>query len=158
MLPELLESWNSVYANHPALRTAIEFAHVGGLIAIGGCALTADLAAITAARHGSIGRIVELQLLQRTHRIVVIGLAALFVSGILLFAADVDTYLDSPIFWTKMGLVVLLLFNDALLVVEEREVKRGKAPKWVGLHHTATASLVLWSLTTLAGVALLNIG
>jgi hypothetical protein len=147
-----------VYANHPALRTAIEFAHVGGLIASGGCALTADLAAITEARNGSVGRIVELQLLQRTHRIVVIGLIAPFVSGVLLFGADVDTYLHSRIFWVKMGLVVLLLANGALLMVEERHVKRGKAPKWVGLHYAAAASLVLWSLTTLAGVAFPNIG
>jgi hypothetical protein len=44
MLTDLIESWNALYANHAALRTAIEFAHIGGLVAGGGCAIAADLA------------------------------------------------------------------------------------------------------------------
>jgi uncharacterized membrane protein len=154
----LLESWVSVYANHAALRTGIEFVHIGGLVAGGGCAITADLATITTAREGSATRATQLQLLKKTHRIVVSGLAALAISGLLLFASDVETFLYSRIFWLKMGLMVLLLINGALVLAGERQVQRGEAHAWARLHHTAMASLVLWFLTTLAGAALPNIG
>ena len=158
MLLHLLESWVSLYANHPALRTGIEFAHIGGLVAGGGCAITVDLATISTTRKGSATGMTQLQLLSRTHRIVVAGLAALAFSGLLLFAADVETFLYSRVFWLKMGLMVLLLANGALLLLRERQVRQGEPRAWMRLHHTAVASLVLWCLTTLAGAALPNIG
>jgi hypothetical protein len=158
MFSHLVESWVSLYANHGALRTGIEFMHIGGLLAGGGCAITADLATITATRDGSASRATQLLLLKRTHRIVALGLVALFVSGLLLFGADVQTFLYSRVFWLKMGLLVLLLFNGALLLVGERQVTRGAPRAWARLHYTALASLVLWFLTTLAGAALPNIG
>ncbi len=158
MLSHLLESWASIYANHAALRTAIEFMHIGGLLAGGGCAVTADLATIRAAREGPAARTVHLLLLKRTHRLVVSGLAALATSGVLLFAADVGTFLYSRIFWLKMGLVVLLLVNGALIVAGEGRVQRDAPRAWTRLHYTAVSSLVLWFLTALAGVTLTNIG
>jgi predicted MFS family arabinose efflux permease len=158
VLTHFLESWGSLYANHAALRTAIGFIHVGGLLAGGGCAITADLATITAVRDRSATHPTQLQLLKRTHLIVVLGLVALSVSGGLLLAADIDTYLYSKVFWLKMALVVLLMANGVLLLVGERQVKRGQAHAWVRLHYIATVSLVLWFLTTLAGAALPNIG
>ena len=57
-----------------------------------------------------------------------------------------------------MGLIVLLLINGPLLLLGERQVKRGEPGAWARLHYTATASLVLWFLTTLAGAALPNLG
>lgn len=156
MLSHLLESWNSLYANHAALRTGIEFMHIGGLVAGGGCAITADLATIRSAR--SAARAMELHLLKRTHLIVALGLILLFISGLLLLAADVETYWHSRIFWLKMSLIVLLLMNGTLLLLGERQVKGGDARAWARLHYTAMASLVLWFLTTLAGAALPNIG
>ena len=123
MLSHLLESWTSLYANHAALRTAIEFTHIAGLVAGGGCAITADLATLTAIREGSATRMTQLHLLKRTHRLVVLGLVALVISGLLLFAADVETFLYSRIFWLKMGLMLLLLINGALLLLGERQVK-----------------------------------
>ena len=158
MLSQLIESWVSLYANHAALRTGIEFMHIGGLVAGGGCAITADLATITAVRDGSAARTTQLHLLKQTHRIVVLGLVALAMSGLLLFGADVQTFLYSRIFWLKMGLMVLLLINGLLLLRGERQVQRGEPHAWARLHYTAVASLVLWFLTTLAGAALPNIG
>jgi hypothetical protein len=154
----LLGSWVSLYANHAALRTGIEFLHIGGLVAGGGCAITADLATITAAREGSPARTTQLHLLKRTHRIVLSGLVGLAISGLLLFVSDVETFLYSRVFWLKMGLMVLLLMNGALFLAGERQVQRGEAHAWARLHHTAVVSLVLWFLTTLAGAALPNIG
>jgi hypothetical protein len=158
VLPHLLESWASVYANHAALRTAIDFAHVGGLVAGGGCAIAADLATLTAAREGSAARATHLALLKRTHPVVILGLAALATSGVLLFSADVGTFLYSRIFWLKMALLLSLLVNGALLQRGEGQVLRDEAGAWARFHRTATASLVLWALTTLAGAALPNIG
>lgn len=157
MLTALVESWNSIYANHATLRTAVEFTHIAGLVAGGGCAITADLATIVAAREPSTGP-AELRLLRHTHLIVAAGLVALAVSGVLLLAADVDTYLYSRIFWLKMGLMVVLLINGGLLVAGERRVMRGDPRAWNRLHVTAVVSLLLWFLTTLAGAALPNIG
>jgi hypothetical protein len=158
VLTHQLEWWNALYSNHAALRTAVEFAHIGGLVAGGGCAIAADLAIVTAIRDGSALQATELHLLNRTHRLVILGLVALSISGVLLFAADVETYLYSRIFWLKMGLMALLLVNGALLLSGERRVSRGEPRAWSRLHYTAIASLLLWTLTTLAGAALPNIG
>jgi len=158
VLTQAIESWSSLYANHAALRTGVEFLHIGGLVAGGGCAITADLATIAAARAQSATLAAQLQLLKRTHLIVILGLTALFVSGLLLFAADVDTFLSSRIFWAKMALMVLLLINGVLLVLGERKASHAEAHAWARLHFIATTSLVLWFLTTLAGAALPNLG
>lgn len=156
MLSHLLQAWASIYASHATLRTGIEFTHIGGLVAGGGCAIAADLATLTAASPAA--RTTQLELLRRTHRLVVSGLVALAASGLLLFAADVETFLYSRLFWLKMGLFVLLLINGMLVLRREREATRGGAGAWTRLHSTAAVSLVLWSLTMLAGAALPNLG
>ena len=158
MFSHLLESWASVYANHAALRTGVEFLHLGGLVAGGGCAITADLATIVAARDASATRTAQLHVLNRTHHIVVAGLVLLTFSGLLLFTADVETFWYSRIFWIKMCLMALLVVNGAQLLRGERRLTRGDARAWARLHQTAVVSLVLWFLTTLAGAALPNIG
>lgn len=132
--------------------------HIGGLVAGGGGAITVDLATITAARTRSSTLVAQLNLLKRTHVVVILGLIALVVSGVLLFAADVDTFISSRIFWMKMGLMVALLANGVLLVRSERDATRAEAQAWTRLHFIATVSLILWFLITLAGAALPNIG
>jgi len=157
MLGPALDSWSAFYSGHAALRTLVEFVHIGGLIAAGGCAITADLATILAT-HDRTTRPTDIRLLKHTHAIVLSGLVSLLISGLLLLAADADTYLHSKVFWLKMGLVVLLLVNGAVMLGGERRVRHGDVGAWQRLHTTAVASLVLWFLTTLAGAALPNIG
>jgi hypothetical protein len=158
VMTQLLEAWTSIYSNHAALKTGIAFMHIGGLVAGGGGAITVDLATITAARTRSSALTTQLHLLKRTHLVVILGLIALVVSGVLLFAADVDTFLSSRIFWMKMGLMVALLVNGVLLVRTERDAIHAEAHAWTRLHFIATVSLILWFLITLAGAALPNIG
>jgi uncharacterized membrane protein len=158
VLSQFFESWASVYANHAALRTGILFMHIGGLLAGGGSAITVDLATIKAKREGPGARMAHLQVLQRTHGLVVAGLAAIVISGVLQFGADVGTFVSSRIFWLKMALVVLLLVNGVLILAGERQVERDAPGAWARLHATAAASLGLWFVITLAGVALTNIG
>jgi uncharacterized membrane protein len=155
---ELCATWGSIYANHAALRTIVAFAHVGALIAGGGAAVASDRAILSAAREGDAGRRSQLAALRHTHLYVVAGLALVVVSGLLLFASDVDTFLYSRFFWAKMGLVMLLLINGTVLVAAERRAERGDEAAWSTLRLTAFASITLWFLTTLGGVALPNIG
>ena len=157
MFGPLLDTWTSIYTNHAMLRTAVAFIHVGGLMLGGGCAIAADLATIEAVREGPIGRTSQLRVLKSTHAIVVTGLAALVVSGLLLFAADADTFLHSKVFWAKMALMATLLVNGVVMLLGERKLQRGDARAWQQLHNVAVSSLVLWFLTTLAGAALPNV-
>lgn len=92
------------------------------------------------------------------HRVVLMGLALAVASGVLLFAADWDTYLVSKIFWTKMVLVALLLANGLGLTQAEDAAVRGDSRAWTRLRRAAIVSLTLWLLTTLAGTALPNVG
>ena len=157
MLTHVIDAWTSLYSNHALLRTTIAFIHVGGLMLGGGCAIAADLATIEAIREGPIGRTTQLHILKRTHALVVTGLVALVVSGVLLFAADADAFLHSRVFWFKMALMASLLLNGAAMLRGERNVQRGDTRAWARLHTVAVSSLVLWFLTTLAGAALPNI-
>lgn len=156
-MAQLLTTWAAIFANHPLIRTTVDFVHIGGLVAAAGCALTADLATISVARRTPDSRDAQLRVLKRTHPIVVGGLIALTLSGLLLLAADVNTYVHSTLFWIKMGLVGLLLVNGLLMLAAERRARRGIAGSWGRLHALALGSLALWTLTTLAGAALPNL-
>ena len=50
LLARSVEWWTAVYSNHAVLRTAVTFAHVGGLVGGGGCAIAADRATLMLAR------------------------------------------------------------------------------------------------------------
>ena len=150
------ESWASIYAASPVLRTVVGFAHVAGLVGGGGCAIAADRAALVAWRSGVAERESYLRWLPRTHRAVLAGLAAVVVSGVLLAFADLDAYWVSRAFWIKMALVVALLVNGAVLASAGRRVAGGDAARWRALRVTSALSLFLWFLTTLLGSALPN--
>jgi uncharacterized membrane protein len=156
MMP-FLNQWAALFANQPILRTTVDFLHIGGLVAAAGCALTADLATISAATRTHDLRRAQLDVLKRTHPIVVTGLILLSVSGLMLFAADVSTYLHSTVFWLKLGLIALLVVNGTLMVAAARRAARGHTASWRHLHKLAVMSLLLWGLTTLAGAALPNL-
>jgi hypothetical protein len=149
--------WASVYSNHAALRTAVTFAHVGGLLGGGGCAIAADRMTLVALRQDSATRATQLRALRNTHRVVLVGLSVVIASGVLLLAADLSTYLHAWLFWLKLTLVTLLLANGAVLLKAERQAEAGVPSGWTWLARGATASLILWFLTTLIGAALPNV-
>jgi hypothetical protein len=158
VLSSVIQTWASLYANHAALRTALEFLHVGGLVAGGGCAIAADRITLVAKREPDPTRRFRLETLHGTHRVVLYALAAVIASGVLMFASDVDTFLYSKVFWLKMVLMMLLLANGSLIVRAERRIESGDSMAWPPLVAFAIGSVVLWSLTTLAGAALPNLG
>ena len=158
ILIHAVEHWTALYSNHATLRTTVGFVHVAGLVGGGGCAIAADRATLMAMRASAEARVEHLQSLRSTHRVVLAGLAAVFISGALLFAADVETYAVSSVFWIKMGLVTLLLLNGALVAYNEQLAAESPDIGWTRLRGAAIASLALWFLTTLAGTALPNLG
>jgi hypothetical protein len=136
----------------------VVFAHVGGLLTGGGAAMTVDRGILAAIGRTGVERGSLLVAIRKTHAVVLAGLAAVVASGLLLFAADVDTFLVSKLFWTKMALVALLMANGAVLSRAGRRATADQDASWGTLRWTAIASLMLWMLTTLAGTGLLNIG
>jgi uncharacterized membrane protein len=158
LVTSFLENWNSFYSNHAVMRTFIGFFHIGGLLIGGGCAIAADRMTLRAAKRSLAERSYQLDALRSTHRIVLVSLAAVAVSGLLLFAADSETFLYSRFFWMKMGLVVTLMANGYLLTRAERQAETDAMRGWKWLKVTSTISVALWMLTTLAGAALPNIG
>jgi hypothetical protein len=77
----------------------------------------------------------------------------------------VKTFGKSPIYWTKMSLVVLLLANGSLLQRTEQKLRAGTlltqstAPRrrlWSRLHFAAATSMTLWTAIVLAGVILVE--
>jgi hypothetical protein len=135
----------------------VGFAHVAGLLAAGGSAIAADRATLVAWRRDAASRVAQARELDGTHRLVVIGLIIVSASGLLLLAADWDTYLHSWVFWTKMGFVALLLANGGLLVHAGRRAQTGHQRAWTRLGYGSMMSLLLWFLTTLLGAALPNV-
>lgn len=157
-LNDLLLAWSSFYSNHAVVRTLVSFAHVAGLIAGGGLAVATDRSLLRALDAADSERRTLLENLASTHRLVVTALAVVTASGLLLFAADAQTFLYSRFFWTKMGLVALLLVNGLFLWASERRALAGEPRAWRALRTGAVLSMTLWFLTTLGGVALPNIG
>jgi hypothetical protein len=158
LISAFLENWNSYYANHALVRTLIAFFHIGGLVIGGGCAITADRLILQASRREPSERKIHLQTLKDSHRIVLISLAVVSLSGLLLFAADSATFFHSVWFWLKMGLLAALMTNGLFLTRAEQKAAKDVIGGWRALTITSTLSLALWLITTLAGAALPNIG
>ena len=149
--------WSEMYAGSAVLRTFIEFAHVGGLLVGGGAAIAADRGTLSASRRDDATRQSHVRAFHATHRIVVSSLVVVTGSGLLLLAADLDTFLHSAVFWIKMGLVALLLANGGLLFQASRRAVAGDSGVWPHLRNRAVVSLTLWLAITLFGSALPNV-
>src|SRR5687767_10193893 len=97
-LVRLTAPWAALFANTPALQTVTAFAHFGGFLLGGGFAIAVDGATIRAARRAERKRRRQLAHIHAIHRIVLAGLALTLASGLLMFAADVETFGTSLVF------------------------------------------------------------
>ena len=156
-LVTLLEPWAEAYGNSSVLPTLVVFGHLSGLLLAGGTAVVLDRATLRASTSSAEERRQLLDALHTSHRWVLGGLALSVLTGVLLVTADIETYFVSAIFWTKLGLIVLLLVNGYALTRAERSARIAPdtAP-WSSLRSRAITSLVLWFAVLLAGVALVN--
>jgi uncharacterized membrane protein len=156
-LVSLVQPWADYYGDSHLAQTLVTFAHVGGLVVGGGIAIAADR--MTLRMASDVDRRRHLLEIAQIHRVVIGSLVVVVLSGLLLFASDVDAHWTSWIFWVKMALIVLLLVNGARMQRIERAATADTAPSsthWSSLRGAAIASVVLWLVISLAGVALVN--
>lgn len=158
-LAQIAEPWKNVYSDSKTLETVVTFAHIGALLLGGGFAVAADRMTLRVPRDDVAARTRQLQEIGAVHRPVLVALVILFLSGVAMAAADVESFLTAPAFWIKISLVTLLLANGGVLYTTEAALQQGRgdaASLWRRLRTASVASLVLWTATTLAGVALMT--
>jgi len=149
---QLLARWAHLYGRTP-VSTGVTYLHLVGILVGGGVAVAADRASLklspaTPDWSGELGRLASV------HRWVVSGLALIFASGVLMMLAKLDGVATSVVFWTKMGLIALLLGNGYVRMRSERALRQGCAAGWERFRRTSVASLVLWLVILLAGTLL----
>jgi hypothetical protein len=166
-LVRLFEPWRTLYANSTAISTSVASAHLFALLIGGGLAIAADRSTLRALRQGRNPWEREHQLseLCYLHRPVLFGLSVVMLTGLLLAAADIETFAVSPVFWAKMVLVLLLVINGTMLARAERRLvaalkvkEEPPAIMWIRLRKATWASLILWVLTAAAGSLLTAAG
>jgi uncharacterized membrane protein len=153
-LATLVARWARLYADHKAVSSSVTYVHLAGILLGGGLAVSADRTVLRWSPQAGPDRSRELEALGTVHRWVLAGLGLTFVSGIGMLFADLDTYVSSAMFWTKMGLVALLVGNGYLKLRAEASLVAGGSATLGRLRGTAVASLVLWFATLLAGTVL----
>jgi hypothetical protein len=172
LLPAIVQSlarvakpWAGLYGDSVVVSSTVTFAHVAGLLFGGGLAIASDRATLRAMKGSADDRSRLLMDLSSSHRWVLTSLVVIFASGLLLALADVKTFATSAVYWTKMGLVALLLINGAALQSTEQHLRKVSlrdpaAPdvrrRWSRLRLTAMTSIALWTLIALAGVILVE--
>jgi hypothetical protein len=156
-ISQMAQPWASLYSNSRVLSSGVMFSHLAGLVLGGGGAVAADRASLRAVRASASEQTSHLRELALVHRAVLWGLSLTFASGLLLAAADVETYATLPAFWVKMGLIALLLTNGVVMQRTERSLAAGGS-SWRRLHRTAVASLALWFAVLLASTFLTSAG
>jgi hypothetical protein len=158
-LTKAFEPWASFYSDSKLVNTIVTFVHLGSLLVGGGAAIAADRDTLRAGLWKDAERGHHLAELRQLHRVVITALVVVVISGLLMVAGDFETYWGSPVYWTKMLLFIALLVNGAMMRGVEEKLAvdaRVDSPAWSRLRAAAKASISLWLLTLLAGVALMN--
>lgn len=153
--------WKSIYSDSSVVSTTVTTLHVVSMLVGGGLAIAADRMTLRALRHDLPDWRFHLAELHDVHRPVLIMLFTLFFTGVLMAAADLETFLTSPVFWLKLGLVTLLVANGAFVYHTETRVAEAtrEEPIVTGslgrrLRLSAVFSLALWLCTAVAGMVL----
>jgi len=150
----LLALWAHFYGRTTAMRAAVTYLHLGGILLGGGLAIAADVAALRLSPDTVPDWTRELDRLAAVHRWVVAGLALIFASGVMMALAEVGSFATSVVFWVKMGLVALLIGNGYARLRVEVALRQGSAARWGWFRRTSIASLALWFLILLFGALL----
>lgn len=157
-LAAVVAPWADFYNASKVAQTTVTFGHFGGMMTAGGFALAADRSTLRAAAAEPAERARHLSELSTIHPIVVGALAVTALSGLLMFAADLESLAVSLVFWAKIGLIAVLLANGyAMLRTERRlELAQDDQKLWRRLRLASFASLALWFAVVLAGSILPN--
>lgn len=157
-LAGLVHRWAKFYDDRTSVSTAVTFLHLAGVLVAGGFAVVTDRAALrlAPASPATPQQRRHLEELATVHVWVIGGLLLTLVTGILMFFSDLGTYLHSAVFWTKMGLIAVLLGNGWIRLRAERALLGGIAA-WRRFRQTSVASLILWFLILLTGTMLTTV-
>ena len=154
----MAQPWATFYSDHAWVQTSLLFLHLAGIFLGGGFAIATDRDTFLAVRAARLsGQIRHLGRIQTIHKPVMFGLALALGSGFLLFAADLEHYSGSAVFWLKMALLAALLGNGFVLKRTEEALNAGQpdSPRlWGRLWKISAASLALWLAVILAGTLL----
>jgi hypothetical protein len=147
--------WNDLFSHSKVIAGGVVGLHIMALVLGGGLAIAADRMTLRVRPGDGVAREAQLREVHDVHVLVLAGVVVLFISGILLAAADVETFLPSPIFWLKLALSALLVVNGALLTRAERasSVEEGT---WSRVRVLSISSVLLWTATAVVGIVLSN--
>jgi hypothetical protein len=159
----LAEPWQKLYAHSTIVATLVLFGHLAGLVVAGALTFSTEAAALRLHPADAGARLRYLRVASPSRVAIALALALAMVSGFLLFLADLEAFAVSPVFWTKMLLVVLLLANafiasrlDARLFRENDVAPERHDGLWRRRRASAWATAVLWFALVLSGSALAN--
>jgi hypothetical protein len=140
--------WSAYYSDHQMVSLLIRFLHLAALMVGGGTALAIDRVVLGTARTRTDDRRrAAFTAMKGSHRVVVPALAIVTASGILMAAADWDTFLASRLFWIKMISFGFLVINGMALVAAERAyAKNADVLMWRRVVIASGASCALWLL------------
>ncbi|MEP6573960.1 MAG: hypothetical protein ABJD11_14755 [Gemmatimonadota bacterium] len=152
----LVARWAHYYGDTKVVSAGVTYVHLAGILLGGGTAVAADRESLRLRPDGGAEMSWGLARLRSVHRLVVMGLAIIVTSGLMILFSDLDTYLGSALYWTKMALVAALLLNGFVRLRAEGVLERG-GDAWKTFRVTSVLSLVLWFGILLAGAYLTTI-
>jgi len=149
----MIDAWKELYSNSAVWRSLVLFAHIGGIVIGGGCAIATDRLTLLASPNDAQ----QLRIIGGIHRLVVTAIVFIAASGLLMLFADLETFLVSKVFWTKMFFVVMLLVNGLRMLRAEQAARAGLPTGWARLRGASITSLVLWLVIAFLGSVLPNV-
>jgi hypothetical protein len=158
-IADAVQPWADFYAHHKAVSAGLTWVHLSALVLGGGAAVASDRMVLRLGGTDTEERRLRLRDFSSTHRVVITALTVSALTGASMLLSDVKTFLVSPVYWTKMGLIFLLLVNGYALLRTERGLGADPSPTnrlWTRFAYGAAASITLWLSTVLAGVLLMN--
>jgi hypothetical protein len=156
----LAEPWQKLYAHSTLVATLVLFGHVAGLLVAGALTYSTEMGALRLDPADDAARQRYLRIASPARSVIGGALAVAMISGCLLFLADLEAFAVSPVFWTKMLLVVLLLVNAAVAsrldarLLHEVDAARAQDGLWRRRRASAWTTAVLWFALVLSGSAL----
>ncbi len=152
-MSHLIALWAHFSRHNVELIVTLTYIHLAGILVGGGFAVATDRASLRLSPANAPDWPQELTRLASVHRWVMAGLALIFASGVLMTLTELGTFAVSAVFWTKMGLIALLLGNGFLRMRAETALRQDRTG-WGRFRATSVASLVLWFVILLAGTLL----
>ena len=159
-IADAVQPWADFYAHHKPVSAALTWGHLSALLLGGGAAVASDRMVLHLTGTGTEERRLRLRDFSDTHRVVLTALSISALTGASMLLSDVKTFLVSPVYWTKMGLIVLLLANGYGLLRTEQRLGKDPSPAnrlWTRFSYGAAISIALWLSTVFAGVLLVNL-